>query len=260
MLAIFYSALMVLVPPRSEGVSSSTKGLLFVIFGADTASIAAYLVSDPLDIASTGFHIGGIAIFLTTYAMLVARGHDARSVWWFARTMPALIACNAATFGLWLHLSTDGAAASYPPAPLGGMVFPTLRSSLIGFSAPILALATVCTHRRRAFVHSCFAIPRPSGGRAPHGVTRLHVDSMCMTCSELLATHVLKPCGLGVCPSCFATLSAHVPRDILILQKNERKVRDALSRLKVTCPKCATRATHWNRIRHLDLDAGEKAV
>ena len=49
----------------------------------------------------------------------------------------------------------------------------------------------------------------PPDGPTAHGVTPIHVSSDCAACDHFLATAVLKPCGLGLCPDCFEPYCPH---------------------------------------------------
>mmetsp|Transcript_20463 Transcript_20463/g.52078 ORF Transcript_20463/g.52078 Transcript_20463/m.52078 type:complete len:298 (-) Transcript_20463:1107-2000(-) len=80
-----------------------------------------------------------------------------------------------------------------------------------------------------------------------HGVTPLHVGSDCAHCPHYLATLVLKPCGLGLCPECFEEVE----------RKAKRKGGKGPS--VIVCPQCHEHSTHWVSIRHCDLE-DEKAV
>lgn len=80
-----------------------------------------------------------------------------------------------------------------------------------------------------------------------HGVTPEHVDSICAVCGDFLATAVLKPCGLGLCPECLS---------LSVLRAGD----DDLARgAKARCLVCDLQASHWVSIRHLDLE-DEKEV
>lgn len=72
-------------------------------------------------------------------------------------------------------------------------------------------------------------------GRRTHAATAVSVSSVCAVCDDLLATAVLKPCDLGVCPECLRAISA----------------------LGWTCPECHERVSHWVGIMHCDLDEKE---
>ena len=110
------------------------------------------------------------------------------------------------------------------------MVCPTFGSHVRLFAAPMLAVVAAFAPRRRAILFRCYT---RAFGRRVHGATRLHVDSTCAMCVDLLATHVLMPCELGVCPDCFSMVTKFRTR---------------------ACPRCDETITHWTRIRHLDMD------
>ena len=76
-----------------------------------------------------------------------------------------------------------------------------------------------------------------SGRRREHKPTALHVDSVCALCQDLLASHLLKPCGLGVCPSCLSVICDHWIGEQVI---------------PWACPECHERVSHLVRIRHTD--------
>lgn len=68
--------------------------------------------------------------------------------------------------------------------------------------------------------------------RPAHGPCLKHVDTLCATCDELLAVYVLQPCGLGVCPTCAATITCNVDC--------------------ITCPTCHEHVRCMERIWHVD--------
>lgn len=78
--------------------------------------------------------------------------------------------------------------------------------------------------------------------RRAHGSTAEHVDSICAVCQDLLATSVLKPCNLGLCPTCLAESA---------MASGWHK---QLDHLPASCPTCFERVSHAVRIRHLDMD------
>ena len=80
---------------------------------------------------------------------------------------------------------------------------------------------------------------RPPAGADAHAVSEASVDSECTVCEDLLATAILMPCGLGVCPQCLGAARVIDPE-------------------LATCPRCREPVTHVIPIMHCDLH--EKAV
>jgi len=255
--AVTLLALVLLTQPRHEHMLAAQALLVLRSVVGVVAIMPNFLAARWSAYEEAASHVWLCSVFVILIWTFPPSG-DVRArqrvspLWWCARTMPAAAACSAAAVGVCLHMCTGGTATSFPPAPLAGMVLPTLSSSILEFSLPVVLVVAAFNPHNRLFMYRwCHRAVRTivhTTGRGGHAATRLHVDSICAGCSDLLATCVLKPCGLGVCDGCFAAI---VPRRTRRLDKTIAGAR--------SCPRCTERISHWVRIRHLDLH-DDKAV
>lgn len=80
------------------------------------------------------------------------------------------------------------------------------------------------------------AVVRSRDAKRVHDATPTSVDSICAVCDEVLATKVLLPCRLGVCPQCFCNvMTVHLKQ----------------------CPQCGDCISDSLTIRHCDLHEKE---
>ena len=244
-------ALLPLVPPDRERAPAPwpARALLFMRFLVGSLITVGELVSSwqSYDSESRAYQAFVVCVFVsnlaTAYPCRLGREVPGRTIWWSLRTMPTAVACCSMATSVGLYVSTGGAATSYPAAPLGGLVYPTLSSSFIFFCMPILAIVAAFAPHRRVIVYRWYTRACREKVRG-HGATILHVDSICAICTEFLATHILKPCDLGVCPGCFSEI---VPRGVV------KDTATAAERAAVSCPQCYEHVRRWVRIRHVDL-------